>query len=433
MNETITIAPTTRIYQFLSINRWLKGFLFFFLILLPFQGLPRTFSIDSDSILIRFFSYTDELTFLLSVLILTTFILLKPMIYRIRRIPISKYIFWYVLIALISLVINKVSLKQGGYGIYDVLKNIFVFYVFAHLDFTKDELMNLIKILQKIAIFIGVVALFAELIAMGWQAGIGYLVTEEKRLGLYRVFSLTGFGTWNYLGVYMTLIFFLTAIIRKPSLERTMVFFTALSTLFLTFSRQAWLGFSIMIFLFKKKLIPIALIIALIVLWMLVSDVHTFTPEKYFRGYAFVQSLNILREHLFWGVGPGMFGSVSASIFGSPYYATWPKYFQELAIKYHGIDQFWPWIWSEGGIIGLFAYISIWGSLYFYFKRIGTFFLTRNDMQMYNLAKVLRYFIFVIGVMGFAGGLNIAFVIFTYFALGGMYVSIYFNEQQVVQ
>jgi hypothetical protein len=414
----------------MRINNALKIFLLGIILILPFQNLPRTFVADSSNPVIQFIAYIDEITFLFAVVLVISFILLKPKVFRLQKTPFSKYILLYILVMLGSLLINKVPFWQGGFGIYDVLKNIFVFYVFVQLDFSKEDIINLINRLQKIAIIIGIVGIFAELFALGWEFGIKYLVTDPKRFGLYRVLSLTGYGSHNYLGIYMTLIFFLTAVMSKSSIKRATVFAMTLTTLVLTFSRQAWLGFGIMISLFKKKLIPIALLIVLAVIAMLLTDADVFNPEEYFRGYAFLQSLELLKSHPVFGVGPGMFGGVSASIFGSPYYADWPKYFQYLAVKIHGIDQFWPWIWSEGGLLGLLIYSTIWVSMYLYFRRISEFFLTKGDILLYNFGKVLRYFIFVIVVMGFAGGLNIAFVMFTYFGLGGMYVSLYRNENR---
>jgi hypothetical protein len=40
------------------------------------------------------------------------------------------------------------------------------------------------------------------------------------------------------------------------------------------------------------------------------------------------------------------------------------------------------------------------------------------------LGRALQYFVLALGIMGFAGGLNCAFIVYTYFALVGIYLSL---------
>ncbi len=411
------------------VNNWLKGFLFFIILILPFQNLPRTFIKETNEPILSLIRYIDEGGFLISLVILLSFMLLRPDFYRIKQLPFTKYIVVFFLIALISLSLNQVPLLQGFFGIYDVTKNILVLYVFSHLRFTREDILKIISMLQKIAIVIGFVAIFAEISVMVW--GIEYFVRgeDEKRFFLYRVYSLTGTGSWNYLGIYMSLIFFLSLVTTNPSWKRGVIFLMILSTIFLTFSRQAWVGFGLMACLLKKKLIPAGVLALLVLIWMLLSNFQEFNSALSFRGFAFIESLKILRDSPFFGAGPGMFGGLAASIFGTPYYDGWPDFFREFAIHIHGCDMFWPWIWGEFGIIGLLTYLSVWASIFFYLKKIGGFFLTKGDRLMYDLANVLRYFIMVLAVMGCGGGLNAAFVVFTYFALVGMYISVYQTER----
>lgn len=412
------------------VNNWVKGFLIFIILVLPFQDLPRTFIKETNEPILSLIRYIDEGGFLISSVILLSFMLLRPVSYKIQQLPFTKYIVVFFLIALISLSLNQVPLLQGFFGIYDVLKNILVLYLFSHLRYTREDILRVIGMLQKIAIVIGLVAIFVEISAMVWGIGIEYFVRGEyeKRFGLYRVFSLTGTGNWNYLGIYMSLIFFLSLATVNPSWKRRTIFLTTLSTIFLTFSRRTWVGFGLIACLLRKKLIPIGVLALLGGGWMFLHNVQEFNADYYLRGFAFIKSLNILRDNPLIGVGPGMFGGVAAGIFETPFYNDWPTRFAEAAVS-RGIDLFWAQIWSEFGIIGLLTYLSIWASIFFYLKKIGGFFLTKGDRLMYDLANVLRYFIMVLVVMGCGAGLNAAFVAFTYFALVGMYISVYQTER----
>jgi len=87
--------------------------------------------------------------------------------------------------------------------------------------------------------------------------------------------------------------------------------------------------------------------------------------------------------------------------------------------------MFWPWILAEFGLIGFFFYIAIWFALFRKLGNVSEFFRIQQQLRLARLGQVLRYFILALAVMGLAGGLNAAFVAFTYFALCGVYLSIY--------
>jgi hypothetical protein len=414
-----------------SVSSWLKGFLILVLLLLPFQKLPATFMKGAEgSLVLDLVRYVDEGSFLVSIVILLTFILIKPASYRIISFPFTNLVVLFFIVAMFSLLVNRVEPAQGFFGTYDVMKNILVIYVFSHAGFTREDLLRVIGMLQKIAIVIGLVAVIAEVAAMVWGVGIGYLVKEGKRLGLYRVFSLAGKGNWNYLGIYMTLIFYLSLDTGKPGFKRATIYLATLSTIFLTFSRQAWVGFGLMGCVLKRRFLPLGLVALIAVALMFLANIERLNTEEYFRAFIFVESLNILKDNVFFGVGPGMYGSLSASMFGTPYYSQWPSGIIEFAERIHGIDMFWPSLWSEFGMVGATAYLSVWVSIFMYLKKTERFFREKGDGVMGGLGSALRYFMLALGVMGFAGGLNAAFVVFTYFGLLGMYISAYHIERR---
>lgn len=407
----------------------LKRLLIIFLCLLPFQNIRLPFfEIDVFAQTPAYIRYLDEIVFIVTFLTLLTFIVLRPTSYVMVKFPFNIPVVIFLFVALLSLAINQVALLQGCFGIYDMIKNILVVYAFAYLGFTRDDLMRVVGLLTKVALLMGVVAILAEFAAMMWGVGIGFFVNPEKRFGLYRVVSLAGAGSWNYLGIYMTLLFYLSLVSMKPTLFKKGVLFTSLATVVLTFSRQSWVGLGIMACALNRRMIPFGLFFLVTVIWMFQG--YEFSPTSNFRAFAFTESLDILRQNPLFGVGPGMFGGLGAGIFGTPIYNFWPSNFADFALRLQGIDMFWPSVWGELGLVGFTAYASIWMSIFFYLGRIVKYFNGKDDRIMRDIGNVLRYFILAIGVMGFGGGLNAAFVSFTYFALVGMYISAYLCMQK---
>ncbi len=148
-------------------------------------------------------------------------------------------------------------------------------------------------------------------------------------------------------------------------------------------------------------------------------------PDSYYRLFAFVQSLKLLVEHPLTGSGPGMFGGLASILWNSPVYDTWPVYFRDMAFRIRSIDAFWPVVWGEYGMIGMTIYCAGWISLFRYLGKACVNFKNNGAQDLYNIGRVLQYFIIALIIMGFAGGLNSAFVVYTYFALVGIFISIY--------
>jgi len=203
-------------------------------------------------------------------------------------------------------------------------------------------------------------------------------------------------------------------------------------TIFLTFSRQAWLSFGLILCLLNKKLIIFGIILLVAISPMALTQIKTKDMNNY-RGFTYSKSIEVLKDHPVLGVGPGMFGSLAASLWNSPYYANWPEELREFSGNFRTIDSFWPCIWSEYGLVGLSAYWAIWASIFFYLKKIIRFYGSMNEKIMFKVGRVLRYFILVLGVMGCVSGLNCAFVSFTYFAMVGIYISAYRLDKGAVK
>jgi hypothetical protein len=415
-----------------------RKFLFLIVCLLPFQSLPKTiwttYLNAEPPFFISAFSLMDEVTFLISFLLLFTFVCLKPDVFRFSLNGLGKWIGLFVIVALMSMAINGVRPAQSLFGIYDVLKNIMFLFVFYMLRFDRHELKSFLNILKYVGFILAVFAVIGELLALFFGVGIGLLVTEEARYGIHRAVSLAGKGNHNYVGIFGVFVFFLIYIKPiKNRLDHATLWLLVLLILF-TFSRQALLGLVIMFLMLgtprTKFFLAFFSIPFLFLSYFLYADQISsilmedisFDPSQYFRLYAFVVSLKILVEHLFFGLGPGTFGGLASIMFDSKVYANWPPYFKELAFRINGIDQFWPVIWAETGIIGMLAYSAIFFVIYLRLRKAQLFFRSINSLYMYRLGRALMGFQLVLIAMGFAGGLNIAYVIFSYFGLVGIYL-----------
>jgi len=405
-----------------------KKLLFIFLFLLPFQALPKTFLGNQGkySLILKAIRYSDEIVFLLSLFLLICFVLIRPAKYKIRKFPWNIPVCLFLLAAFFSLSIKNVPLLQGIFGTYDVIKNILVVYVFSVLCFSKEEFLKIINSLRKLALFLAGFGVIAEILALLFGLGIGYFVVEGKRLGFYRLISLVGIGSWNYFGIYLTLFLFLSfASYRKTKIFQKILFILAI---IFTCSRQALLGAGVMTVFIKRKLLPLGILFLGLTVVLIIPVLSRLNPDYYLRSFVFLESLDILKENPVLGIGPGRFGGLASVLFKSPVYNDWPEFFKKIVFQIHGTDMFWPGIWGEFGLLGLFFYLTIWGALFFWLKKIVKFYKERKDKDLANIGKVLQYFIFALFIMGCAGGLNAAFVIFTYFALLGMYTSTYLQE-----
>jgi len=413
-----------------------KKLLIIFLLLLPLQHLLKKVFIHYH-FLVKLVAYSDEISTLMMLAILFAFIALKPRVYsfRIMELPTTIPLMLFVIVASFSMVYNNVSIFQGGFGIYDVIKNILVFYVFATLRWRREELLSFIFWIKVIIIILAVTGIIGEILAVaGINPELNPLVRmygeHKKRLGLDRVISVTGTGGVNYLGMYALLGLFLIYATTKDKLKKFFSMFSTLGLIFLTFSRQTWMGLFAMMVLTKKKLIwPGLLIIAGIVLITL-PTVERLTPELYYRSFTYLEALRIFINHPVIGAGPGMFGGLASVMFHSPYYNDWPTFYRNMIYNLGSLDAFWPSILAELGVIGFLAYLYIWIALYRRISGVSLWFKANADMDLYNIGNVLKNYVIALVIMCFFTGLNKPFVIYTFFALCGIYLSLFYRSKE---
>jgi hypothetical protein len=413
------------------VDHYLKKFLLLFLLILPFQGLPRTFftSTDSESYLLKAVNYSDEIITLMSLPVLLLVLLTSS-----RKIPalgLGKFVGGFIIVAMFSMLINQVPLLQGFFGIYDVLKNILPLYIFLSLVFTRDECLRFISKLRYVGLLLAVIGIIAEAMALFWGMGIGYFVRDEQRLGFYRVTSLTGHGSWNSLGMYAAFVFFLIFASARSSINKMAQLSAMVALIVLTFSRQAWVAFGVVSVLVKRGLLPIGIItisFAMVMGLQLVAANPEEFSQRHYRTFGLLASVELFKEQPILGVGPGRFGGLASVLFDSPFYKQWPDDFRAMIQEVHNIDQFWPSLLAELGIVGFGAYVSIWVAVFLLLREVVRYYRARGDEHMFNVGKVLSCFLIGLSITGLFSGLNAAFVVFTYFSVVGMYLSEYFFE-----
>ncbi|VAX28555.1 hypothetical protein MNBD_NITROSPIRAE02-1147 [hydrothermal vent metagenome] len=433
MTNTSRSDYIIRLFDVASVTRKL---LVIFILLLPLQRLLKKLFIQ-NKFLVKFVSYSDEVSTLLMFAILFTFIALKPKVYvfRIMELPTTRPLFLFILVASFSMAYNSVYVFQGVFGIYDVIKNILVFYVFATLRWRREEFLSFIFWIKVIIIVLAVTGIIGEILAIGGiDPRLNPLVRmygeHKKRLGLDRVISITGTGGVNYLGLYALMGFFLIYATTKNKLEKFLGMFSTLGLIFLTFSRQAWMGLFAMLVLTKRKLIWPGLLIVAGIALMTIPSIQRYTPDQYYRSFTYFEAFRIFLDHPFFGAGPGMFGGLASVIFHSPYYDDWPRYFLGKIYSFGSLDAFWPSIFAEVGILGFMAYLYIWVALYRKLSLISGWYKSNGDPLMCNIGTVLKNYSVALVIMCFFTGFNKPFVVYTFFALCGIYLSLFLQREE---
>lgn len=426
--------------SYLSVNSAIRFLGIFVLVFISVQKFPRSlyFFYNKHSVLpasVRVFEYLDEMFILISLVALLTFKAVSRGKYSLRLFPFSLWILSFVYSCFFLIIINNVPLLQGVVGCFDYVKNIVVIFIFAWLFYTRKSFFSAVNLLILLTVFLGIVGISAELVALFTGKGIGLFVAESgQRFGMYRVHSLVGKGSWNYLGIYATLIFFLARALKKHE-PRANIYFVIIGVLiFLTFSRQAWLSFFILLFLQSKKKLLVSMILLFILANILIysssflevsnMDIRL-DQEKYFRYFTFLQSLQLFQESPLTGVGPGMFGGVVSVMFQSPVYDSWPIWFRDYVYNIRSVDLFWPSLLADTGIIGTFFFCMIFVSLYRFIRKASIYFRDAGEFVLADIGRVLYLYIFALAIMAFVAGFNSALVTYSYFALVGMYLSIY--------
>ncbi len=423
--------------------------------LLPFQHLIAKRNLLLSSNMSSFIQYVDEITIIV-------FIPLALMEF-LRNKEIRDWLYLIVLFSLfifgscglISGLINKNNLHVTILGSLDYIRNYFVIFIYAAFFREIRQFNKTFRLLLTIAVFIGFIAILQEL----WAITYNYYFTKdshskiflmlknilpaypqyESRFGIYRVPSLM--DNFNFLGLYCLLI--LTMYLYTAKKVGGTVFLALYSGIFVSVSRMVYLGFAVIsglhLFRAKKKriliisaLIPILLLmLKLSSLWdfnlsqsiaisqISVSDNMLSEPDLNYRKYSRGKAIEIWLDHPFWGVGPGIFGGIFSVKFESHVYDEYNFIPNAMALlkSWKHIDQFWPMILAEMGIIGTAGFAGLIVSLFviLFIAQSRATLDEMNGLFAGSMAFLIVVFIYSLGTV-----INTTQVIFPFFALIGM-------------
>jgi hypothetical protein len=437
---TGSLAGTSAPWRRISITSFLRNIGILVIIILPFQGLvPTLMGLQQLGATVKYptwvkaISYIDEVSFIILLGLGVTFFLLKPKVYNIPRLPFTKWLIVFIAYGVILSRIKTIPFFQAAFSIYDLDKSIIVLFPFALMNYDEGQFFRLIKLVIRLGVVLAIAGILGEILALGFKIGINYFVTEGIRMGLYRIVSIAGIGSQNYLGLYGILCFFLTYSSFKKDAGNYSKKGLLLIMILLTMSRQAWLGFLMVFILMKKWLkhsLPFLPIVLLLIYSLSGTNELDIDPKEYPRTYAYLESVKILISHPLTGIGPGMFGDLASVLWKSPIYNQWPAWCKERVFAIRGIDAFWPGVWGGYGLIGLVLYCAIWLALFKYLGKVALAFKEEGSDKLSNVGFTLKYFMVALAIMGFAAGLNCPFVAYTYFALVGIYVSLYEKKKK---
>ncbi len=299
-----------------------------------------------------------------------------------------------------------------------------------------------------IAILLGTVALIQFIWAMGSVYIMGKAITDKSiyifsslpvenidmvwRNGIFRAQSLTYHA--YIVGLFNLLI--LTIYFYTERGANIKIYATLLFGILASVSRMAYGGLifvmSIQIFKRRKWSIPVLLVILFASIIYLnfsgppdlqrnlnlseLTDRGDIDSNK-IRAYSKSKAVEIWGDHPYWGVGPGMFGGIVASKYNSYSYIEYNVLNLAYIYKAGGIEQFWFQILAEMGTIGTLCFVNIIVFLFI------TLYKSREEAispDKKNLLSALIVFIPCILIYTIGSGINIAPVLFTYFAFVGM-------------
>jgi O-antigen ligase len=413
------------------------------LILVPFQKNIVKNLVLWNSELSKFIGYVDEITIIIFLLLsVTKFIQTKEFknpLYFILLFPFLAF----SLSGLISGVINNNSLMITILGVFDYLKNFIVIFIYAVFFKEFKDVKRTFSILLTIAFFLSVVAIIQEFWAIGNRyvmekgiSDISYFLSENKgwRFGLYRTPSLMHHP--NMFALYILLI--ISIYVCTARKVNFLILVPFCSGVLLSISKIAYTGLIIIIGLMisrGKKWPSLFLIIFSVILsfyssFLLdtttlqriegrYSDLSTESPWPHYRTYSRDKAIEIWKDHPIFGIGPGMFGGV-VSIKSNSY--VYEEYNFDVRAKifvneFRSIDQFWPQLLGETGIVGTLNFCALLISLNL------IFFMLRKQVaseEMRGLFFGVMIFTIVIIIYTSGSGLNLTSILFTYSALVGM-------------
>lgn len=422
-------------YKLFDLHFVVKRLVFIFLLFLPFQNII-VMLFEQFGASVKFISNFDEVFSIVVLFAVIVFFLIKPNYFRFYLdYPFTKFLLMFFIITFFSIIFNQLRLIQGLFGIYDIIKNLSVLFIMSSLNWRREELQNIVLLVIRLGLFLAIAGVITEILALSFNFGLDWFVSTQKRFGMYRTLSIVGPGNGNYLALYCILSLFLVLQMLRGS-KRIFYSLILILCIFLTFSRQALISLILLATFFVKRkqlkyligFLLSTLIISLIIIMTYLSD-EKYEPDVYYRTFTILKSLEILKNNLFLGSGPGTFGGVASIIFKSNLYDDWPSYFKEMVERMGSIDAFWPAVAAETGVLGFLFLFLFMISLYMYLNNLSKN-IKNQKHEIYKIGLGISRFVLVLIIMNFFTGFNKAFLVYTFFTLCGAFLSFYRNYKQ---
>jgi len=302
-----------------------------------------------------------------------------------------------VMTGILSGFINDNPLKITFLGTFSYIKFFLLIFIYAAFFGEKGDLKRLYHIFLVIAVILIFFAFLQEtwalysryILDLGVNNLDAYLssyllkkagVTGFKEIGnwrwyVYRTPSLM--SHYNLFGLFC--LFVLSMGLFSKSRKKLFLIFLVIGVL-LSVSRISYMGLLFVLvvrIINSRKWYIVTTILFIILALLLLPNNKSRIPSKEiqksgsyllrekrisFREYAGFVSLQVWKDHPLFGVGPGMFGGDVAYKYRSPLYEEYN--FFEIYSHVRSLDQLWPQLLAETGIIGLVVFIELLLTIY---------------------------------------------------------------------
>lgn len=314
-------------------------------------------------------------------------------------------------------------------GTFDYLKNFSFLFAGYYIFRSRRLLLISYKTLTTIAIICVIVAVSQEILFL---LGKISAPTALIRFGLMRTPSLLGHP--NLYGLYIFLVFTIRLFLKRKIDFLNILF---LIGIFLSISRFVWISTIFILFVytmnFGKFFYKFAFLFLFIgfsffsLPYFLLHTSHELLTQNFFRGYALYKSIEIWNDNKILGVGPGMFGGVVSIIFNSPIYYKYDFSYHwfNFMKNFNSIDQFYPQLLAETGILGFLSFIYI---LFILFKNPRIIYKKRTRYDFFsNFIYSLSWVPLGLILYLFGSGLNMVAFLIPYFLLLGISIGVVKN------
>ncbi|GAB4534059.1 MAG: hypothetical protein Fur0020_00370 [Thermodesulfovibrionia bacterium] len=334
--------------------------------------------------LISFLNRVDELT-IITFLPIASIMLFNDKERRWLYIILSLPLIAFTIAGIISGFINNNPLNVTLLGIFSYIKSFLIIFIYAGFFGEMEDFKRLYRIFLTIAIVLVIVAFLQEIWALYSRYMLGRDIGDPDAYLLSLLFkrfthhAINEIGNWRW-GLYRTpsllshynlfgliCIFLLGINIHFEKRINPVSILLGIGAL-LSISRVAYLGllFILLVKVLDKRWLYVAISILFIVLLVsLATSVKSEVSQEEiqregsylvrqkrlpFREYANFIALQVWKDHPLLGVGAGMFGGDVAYKYNSPVYEEYNFY--EIYRQVFSLDQLWPQILAETGIIG---------------------------------------------------------------------------------